>query len=196
MAHVSMKARLAEYGLDAAHVHVADLQVAANTTHVLSARNTAVAQHHTLLKPRSVDDLRKWLRSPHHGAGPTRRVGTRLARNKIADFTKVADLTKPLPAHLTPQHHEALYAAAHQFIINDDHGLDAKVIANLDHWVIAIKPEISLFHYADIHVHTGATLQMTANSVLFARYITVDDGGQINAKVTVAKIDCAGFKGN
>ncbi len=44
--------------------HLDDLQVAAGTVQVLSARNAAVAKHVQVLHPTSLDDVKNWLGMP------------------------------------------------------------------------------------------------------------------------------------
>ena len=206
MAQVPLAVRLSKYGLTEAQVHSSDLNVTANTEQVLRRDNAALAQHVHVVQPHSIDDLKRWFgvpsapAAPHgpvgHPHGPLGLVKLNLKRG-VADFRALADLRHPLPAVLTTQHNTALYAAAHQFIFNDQHGLDAAEVQNLSAWIVRQRPPIIIFHFRDIHVAAGAKLTLgTNNSVLIARYITVENTGRIECKATVTKIDCAGFRGN
>jgi hypothetical protein len=199
MGKVPVGERLKAYGLDEAHTKLDDLNIAAGVNHDLSAKNPAMAAHVKTLHPQSADDLRRWLGSGAHAAVPavTTHLAPLTARSGVVDFHAIADITRPLPAALTAAHTAALYAAAHRYVLSNDHGLEPAVVANLNQWIVKLKPGISFYHFQDIHVAAGAKLTINAaNSVLFARYITIEKTGKIVTKVSVAKIDCAGVRGH
>src|SRR4051812_11331282 len=199
MAQVAIGTRLASYGLAEATTPLEDLQVTGSATYALAASNAAAAKRMHVLHPSSLHDLKKWIGLPGTAAAPVHvsSVAAVLPRNAIANVNAAIDLRKALPAKLTRDHVDALYAAAHQFVLTNNHGLDAAAISNVDKWLVALKPQIIIWLYRDIHVAAGAKLTLnTSHSVLFARHIEVEKTGQIQVKATLTKIDCAGFKGH
>lgn len=199
MAQVAIGTRLASYGLAEATTPLEDLQVTGSTTYALAASNPAAAKRMHVLHPASLDDLKKWIGLSATAAAPVHvsSIATVLPRNAIANVNAAIDLRKPLPARLTRDHVDALYAAAHQYVMTNNHGLDAAAVANVNKWLVALKPQIIVWLYRDIHVAAGAKLVLsTSHSVLFARHIEVEKTGQIQVKAAITKIDCAGFKGH
>lgn len=201
MGQVAIGARLAAYGLREADAQLDDLQVAGKQDFDVSAKNPAVAKRIHTLHPSSLDDLKRWIGTPANlntvsHIGPLGGHAV-VPRNKLVDIHAAVDLRAKLPSQLTRAHTTALYAAAHQFVLANDHGLDAATISNVNKWLVAIKPQISIILFRDIHVAAGAKLTVnTAHSVLFARYIEIEKTGQIKIKAALAKIDCAGIKGH
>jgi hypothetical protein len=199
MAQVAIGTRLASYGLAEATTPLEDLQVTGTTTYALSASNQAAAKRMHVLRPSSLDDLKKWIGLPSTAAAPTHvsSIASVLPRNAIANVNAAVDLRKALPATLTRDHVDALYAAAHQYVMTNNHGLEATAVGNVNKWLVALKPQIIVWLYRDIHVAAGAKLLLnTSHSVLFARHIEVEKTGQIQVKAAITKIDCAGFKGH
>lgn len=199
MAQVAIGVRLASYGLVEASTPLEDLQVTGRTTYALAANNPAAAKRMHVLHPTSLNDLKKWIGLSQTAAPPVHvsSVAAVLPRNAIANVNAAIDLRKALPAKLTRDHVDALYAAAHQYVLTNNHGLDAAAVTNVDKWLVALKPQIIVWLYRDIHVAAGAKLVLnTSHSVLFARHIEVEKTGQIQLKAAITKIDCAGFKGH
>jgi hypothetical protein len=199
MAQVALGTRLASYGLAEASTPLEDLQVTGKTTYALAASNPAAAKRMHVLHPSSLDDLKKWIGLPSTAAAPAHvsSVAAVLPRNAIANVNAAIDLRKALPATLTRDHVDALYAAAHQYVMTNNHGLEAAAIRNVNQWLVALKPQIIVWLYRDIHIAAGARLVLnTSHSVLFARHIEVEKTGQIQLKAAITKIDCAGLKGH
>jgi hypothetical protein len=216
MAQVPIDVRLSAYGLAAADVKLTDLTLADGEQQVLDAQNPLVSGHVRTLTPKGIADVKKWLAGPQAAAPAAAKAvaapaaakaaaapavakavaAPLIAGNQVVDYHAVADIVTPLPAVLTPNMTTALYAAANQYLFTTK-AVEPQVVANLDTWIVRIVPQIPIFFFQDIVVNAGAKLTLAkANSVLFARYITVEKTGQIVGTATVIKIDCAGFTGH
>jgi hypothetical protein len=89
-----------------------------------------------------------------------------------------------------------LYSVARNYIFGNSAAVGQAQVPALNAWLKSIAGSISIITFMDIHVSAGARLVVNPSiTVLFARYITIDQGGVIQVKCTHGGINCAGIKG-
>lgn len=184
-AAVSLAARLKPFGLNASKLHLtSDLEVPANQTVVLDAADQKLARQLTVLTPKTIDDLKEWIGVPDAAfAAPAAPM--------------MRSLTV-LPVHdaYTPEQNVTLHAMARDYIFGHSAAVTPAQIPALNAWLQSIAGSIRIVTFQDIHVGAGARLVVSPSiAVLFARYITIDQGGVIQIRCTHGGINCAGIKG-
>jgi hypothetical protein len=178
-------ARLKTFGLSAAKLQLTNnLEVPMNQTVTLDASDQKLAAQLARATPKTIDDLKTWLGVPD------------------AAFTQAAaPVARPmavLPVHeaYTPDQSAALYGVARAYIFGNSAAVSQAQIPALNAWLASIAGSISIITFQDIHVAAGARLVVNPSiTVLFARYITIDQGGVIQVRCTHGGINCAGIKG-
>jgi hypothetical protein len=186
-ASVPVATRLKPFGLAPAHLQLTnDLEVPANQTVVLDAADPKYAKQVSQLTPKTIDDLKTWIGIPDTAFAQT-----------AAPAPAEAPLTV-LPVHeaYLPQQSAALYGVARNYIFGNSNVVSRTQVPALNAWLKSIAGSIKIILFQDIHVASGAVLVVNPSiTVLFARYITIDQGGLIRVKCTHGGINCAGIKG-
>jgi hypothetical protein len=182
---VSVATRLKPFGLSAAKLQLSnDLEVPVNQTVVLSASDKKLAAQVTRLTPKTIGDLKTWIGVPD----------SVFAHPAVPAPPPMAVL--PVHTAYTPDQSKTLHVVARNYIFGNSGAVSPAQVPALNAWLGSIAGSISIITYQDIHVAAGATLVVDPSiTVLFARYITIDQGGVIQIKCSYGGINCAGIKG-
>jgi len=182
---VSAAARLKPFGLVATKVPLTNnLEVPVNQTVTLDAADQKLAKQVTRLTPKTIDDVKAWVGVPD-----------------AAFAHPVTPITTPstvLPVHdaYTPDQTATLYAVARNYIFGHSSAVSPAQIPALNSWLKSIAGSINIILFQDIHVAANAKLVVNPSiAILFARYITIDQGGVIQIKCTHGSINCARITG-
>ncbi len=187
--------------VDVSKLTLSDLNVPANTEVTLTVNDPKFAQYVSYVTPQSVAELKTLIGvsdtalAKASGATPTltKAANPAVANPVIANPAVLAGrvgTTSPMPL---PQS-ATIRDQAHRFVFGDSRTLDAGQVAKLNQWVIAQKIRIPIFHLQDITVGSGATLKITALSLL-ARNIVIEKKGIIKTG-TVCSIHASKITGN
>src|ERR1035437_1021524 len=181
----SVATRLKTFGLSAAKLQLTnDLEVPTNQTVTLDAADQKLSKQLSRLTPNSIDDLKEWLGVPD-----------------AAFAHSAAAITRPIaimPVHeaYTPDQSATLYSVARDYVFGNSSAVSKSQVPALNAWLKSIAGAVSIITFQDIHVAAGPRLVVNPSiTVLFARYITIDQGGVIQVRCTHGAINCAGIKG-
>lgn len=181
----SVAARLKTFGLAAAKVQLTtNLEVPSNQTVVIDASDQKFMKQINRLTPTKIDDLKAWIGVPDEAFAGTPAVAD---RNRTV-----------LPVHdaYTPELTASIRGVARDYIFGHSASVSAAQVPALNAWLKSVAGSINVVTFQDIHVAAGATLIVNPSiTVLFARYITIDEGGVIKMRCNYAGINCAGIKG-
>lgn len=190
----TLRDRLETYGLVERELHGVDITVEPNQTLVLSGRDAHAAGQIVHLRPRTAHDLKRWIGIPEHA------VQTSAAMP--ASATRAAAYTAPhrdslfVPQVRFGREDRDLQAHLSTFLFRRAPEGAADEVAMLDRYLERAGVGVSVFLANDIYVAGGARLIVDAKiQVLFARYITVAWNGHLSMNSPIAKIDCAGLRG-
>jgi hypothetical protein len=182
----SPAARLKLFGLSAANVQTSNnLEVPDGQTVVLDAADKRYAKQVAQLRPKSIDDLKAWFGVPD-------------AAFVTPAAAMAAQPGTVIPVHdaYTPAQTTGLYSLARSYVFGHSASVNRAQLPALNQWLTSIASVINTILFQDIHVAVNATLVVNASiTVLFARYITIDQGGLIKIKCSYGGINCAGIKG-
>jgi hypothetical protein len=205
---VTVEQRLSNYGVDAQAADLKDLRVAANQALTLDAGIPQLSDRVVRLKPRSVEELKKWFGAPAEAQVVSgsreetvpipRRVTHSLPR--IDALGTVPRLAEELAERaeigrggLRPQDHAVLEASMHDYIYRHKATVSPELLRQVDEWMRRIDLSVNIWRFMDVHVAHGATLAINNGSILVARYIYIEKDAKI-VTGTVASIDCQGMK--
>lgn len=192
MAAVPIQERLARYGLADRHVDMVDLTVPAEEEVTIATANPFLAGHSAVLRPESIDDVKRWIGLPDQGCcdgGPITHE---------ASLLPPALMASALSETVSVAEHRMMNSLAGAYVFGHTNQVNTAQVPAINEWLAAIRARINIFLFQDIYVAAGAKLSLAPSvHVLFARYITVEHTGRIVlGSGSTTSIDCAGFRGN
>ncbi|MDY7574365.1 hypothetical protein [Actimicrobium sp. CCI2.3] len=197
MPQQTIETRLKDFNIDPATIKLTDLDVAANQTLLLTSADAAHVHSIAFLEPHSITDIKRWIGIPDQAfaqghtlpsIGPVVLHPT--IRPSIVGRSGI--VIPPLPA-FHPDQVATIKNMARDFIYGHSGNISAAQIPALNKWLDLQKIRIPIFIFRDIHVASGAVLNVKGK-VLFANHITIDKGGLIKLGNQSA-IHAAGIKG-
>lgn len=192
----TLRSRLEAYGLADREQHGVDINVAANSELVISARDPQAKEQIVHLTPKSAHDLKRWIGVPAHAV----RTATSLTssssmatRSETHPGGNRSSLFVPQVRFGRDDRETQAYLSA--FLFRQVGDVVQAELDTLDRYIERTAIGVSVFLANDIYVAAGARLILDRKiQVLFARYITVADNGRVEMNSPVARIDCAGMK--
>jgi hypothetical protein len=188
---VSLQTRLALYGLERRQDRLADLRIESGQTVELDAADPSFAEHHARLKPRSLQDLKRWIGIPDDAVQVVQREEDGVRTERREPICCAPHVAQPaiLPENPDMQNNLHRYLFGHSSSIEDHH------LRSMETFLSSESIAISIYVLRDIYIAKGARLVVPEKcQVLFARYITVETTGLLDLKATFARIDCAGMR--
>ncbi len=197
MPQQTIETRLKNFNIDPSQIKLTDLDVAANQTMLLTSTDPVHHDSIAFLEPKSITDIKRWIGIPDQAfaqghnvpsVGPVVMHPT--IRPSIVGRSGI--VIPPLPA-FHPDQVATIKNMARDFIYGHSANVSAAQIPALNKWLDLQKIRIPIFIFRDIHVASGAVLNVKGK-ILFANHITIDKGGLIRLGNQSA-IHAAGIKG-
>jgi hypothetical protein len=197
MPQQTIEARLKNFNIDPAGIKLTDLDVAANQTMLLTSTDTSYRDSIAFLEPQSITDLKRWIGIPDQAFSPGQPLpstGPVVIHPTIrpSPAGRLRIVIPALPA-FHPDQVATLKNLARDFIYGHSDHISTTQIPALNKWLDLQKIRIPMFIFRDIHVASGAVLNVKGK-ILFANHITIDKGGLIKLGNQSA-IHAAGIKG-
>lgn len=197
MPQPTIETRLKNFNIDPASIKLTDLDVAANQTMLLTSADTAHRDSVAFLEPKSITDIKRWMGIPDQAFAPGQNLPSTgpvvihpTIRPTLAGRGGI--VIPALPA-FHPDQVATIKNLARDFIYGHSGNISATQIPAINKWLDLQKIRIPIFIFRDIHVASGAVLNVKGK-ILFANHITIDKGGLIKLGNQSA-IHAAGIKG-
>jgi hypothetical protein len=196
MPQPTIETRLKAFNIDPAQITLTDLDIAANQTMLLTSTDTAHSGSIAFLEPKSVTDIKRWIGIPDQAFAPEKPLPSTgpvvmhpTIRPSLIGRGRI--VIPPLQA-FHPDQVATIKNMARDFIYGHSGSISAAQVPALNKWLDIQKIRIPIFIFRDIHVASGAVLNVKGK-VLFANHITIDKGGLIKLGNQSA-IHAAGIK--
>jgi hypothetical protein len=185
IAPVALETRLKPFSLDATKLTFNDLSVAANQTVVLDSANEVYSKQLVKLAPQNIAELKSW-------------IGVSDAAFAQTPVMAVRSLSVlPVETKYSVAQTATLRSLANDYIFGHSASVSPAQLPAVNAWLKSIAGYIYIILFRNITVASGARLVVNASvSTLFANDITIDKGGVIQMKSTMAHINCASIKGS
>jgi hypothetical protein len=197
MPQQTIETRLKDFNIDPAQIKLTDLDVAANQTMHLTSTDAAHHDSIAFLEPTSITDIKRWIGIPDQAFAHDHNlpsIGPVVMHPTIRpSIIGRGRIVIPPLATFHPDQVATIKNMARDFIYGHSGNISAAQIPALNKWLDLQKIRIPIFIFRDIHVASGAVLNVKGK-ILFANHITIDKGGLIKLGNQSA-IHAAGIKG-
>ncbi|MEB0133833.1 hypothetical protein QN362_00650 [Actimicrobium sp. CCC2.4] len=197
MPQQTFEERLKNFNIDPASIKLTDLDVATNQTMLLTTTDSAYQDSVAFLEPQSITDLKRWIGIPDQAFSPGHpppSIGPVVIHPTIrpSPASRMRIVIPALPA-FHPEQIVTLKNLARDFIYGHSEHISTTQLPALNKWLDLQKIRMPMFVFRDIHVASGAVLNVKGK-ILFANHITIDKGGLIKLGNQSA-IHAAGIQG-
>jgi hypothetical protein len=188
---LSVAQRLDRFGLADRESTLKKLYVKEGAETRISPDDPKFEERISVLKPRSANDLKRWLGIPSGAIGQKEP-----ARAHKAGFIPTAERSPfaphpELPIEDDEAREDLLAYVLSNSIPKKPTEAEKQFVSRLNDVVRQHKIAISVFLASDIHVEEGATLILNKKlNVLFGNHIIVEDGAKIIMESPFPQIDC------
>ncbi|MGH2343975.1 MAG: hypothetical protein ACRDG4_02035 [Chloroflexota bacterium] len=168
----TVEERLAVYGLSHHQLKLSALTVRHRTT--LDYRAYPDKHTFSLLKPKSVNDLKKWVGIPDSAFGHD--------QPRFGPFTEIATRRLESPVSLTGSDGKAIQAIAREYIYGNAQSLSASQTELVNRYISLATDQIavSIFYFTTVTIDDGAVLEIgNGSSVFFAEVLRIHRNGTL-----------------